>query len=162
MLLISVTFDVLKLDTSSAVRPPQAVNMLLISVTFDVLKLDTSSADNLPQLPNILYMPVTFDVSKLDTSSANNLPQPLNIMLMLMTFDVSKLDKSINFKLDDQFMNIPYIFVTVEVSTVHLSIDVTASCIQNISAKLVITRSSGLSHLHLPLASGVIVYWVLP
>ena len=48
----------------------------------------------------------------------------------------------------------------VEVSTVHLSIDVTASCCLKIPAKLVITRSFGLSHLHLPAASGVIIYWV--
>ena len=39
MLLISVTFDVLKLLKSKFVRLLQPLNMLLISVTLDVLKL---------------------------------------------------------------------------------------------------------------------------
>ena len=104
-----------------------------IFVTFDVLKLDTSSAVRLSQLPNMEFIFVTFNVSKLDTSIAVRLLQLLNIYL---------------------------IFVTEEVSTVHLSIDVTASRPLNMDSKFVIAMSAGLSHLHLPLASGVIVYSV--
>ena len=64
----------------------------------------------------------------LDTSSAVSLLQVVNIRHMLVTFDVSKFDKSIDFKLDDQERNIHDMSVTVEVSTVHLSMDVTTSC----------------------------------
>ena len=46
---MSVTFDVLKLDTSIVVSLLQPLNMPLIFVTFDVLKLDTSSAVSLKQ-----------------------------------------------------------------------------------------------------------------
>ena len=79
--------------------------------------------------------------------------------LISVTFDVLNLDTSSAVRLL-QLLNMSLIFVTVEVSTVHLSIDITTSWKPNMDTKLVITRSFGLSHLHLPAASGVIVYLV--
>ena len=103
-------------------------------VTFNVVAPDIS-IDVIPLQPlNIFFIFVTFDVLNLDTSSAVSLLQPLNI---------------------------EFIFVTADVSTVHLSIDVTTPCLSNIYDKSIIAVSSGLSHLHLPSASGVIVYLVL-
>ena len=51
--------------------------MLLIFVTFDVLKFETLSEDNARQPENIPSMFVTFDVSKFEMLSDSNFEQPL-------------------------------------------------------------------------------------
>ena len=64
-----------------------------MSVTFDVLKFDTSIEVNLQPL-NMLVMPVTFEVSKLDRSSEESDVHESNILDISVTFEVSKLDRS--------------------------------------------------------------------
>ena len=72
---IKRTFAVLKLLRSNLVSA-QPLNMLRISITFSVLKLDTSSIFNEEQRLNIYAMSVTFEVLKLDRSSEESDGQP--------------------------------------------------------------------------------------
>ena len=57
-----VTFFVLKLDRSSAVRAMQCMNIMLMLVTFAVLKFDRSSEVKEVQAKNISVISVTSDV----------------------------------------------------------------------------------------------------
>ena len=58
--------------------------------------MDTSSADKLPQELNMSYIFVTFDVSKLDTSSAVRLLQLWNMSYIFVTVEVSTVHLSID------------------------------------------------------------------
>lgn len=76
------------------------------------------------------------------------------------TFDVFHLEVS-TFRKEWHHRNIHDMSVTVDVSTVHLSIESRVEQLSNISDISVIVRSSGLRHLHLPSELGVILYSAL-
>ena len=68
-MLISVTLAVLKLVTSSEMRPEQPSNIPLILVTFPVLKCVTSSEVSEEQPLNINFIFVTFSVLRFSMPS---------------------------------------------------------------------------------------------
>ena len=86
---MSVTFSVLKCDTSNDVKLESLVNMPIMSVTLEVSNFDRSNEVNLGSLANICFILVTSVVSRLFNPSiffkfgklANNeLASPLKIM----------------------------------------------------------------------------------
>ena len=74
-------------------HPP---NILPISITCEVLKLDTSNVVKLLQLLNILPILVTCEVSQLDRSNVVKFVQPLNIAAV----DVIDFPCPVNLKLN--------------------------------------------------------------
>ena len=88
MPLMSVTFDVLKFETSKEVRPLQSLNIANMLVTFAVLKLETSKEVKPLQPQNIARMSVTFAVLKFETSKEVRPLQSQNIASMSVTFSV--------------------------------------------------------------------------
>ena len=97
-MLISVTFDVLKLLKSKLVKEEHFQNIAFILVTFDVLKLLISKLVKDVHPENILTKDVACDVLKLLKSIRDNFEQLPNIALKLATLVVLRFDTSILFK----------------------------------------------------------------
>lgn len=98
---MSSTFDVSKLDKSSALKDSQPSNRELISVTDEVSKEDKSTASSKAQPENMqdidgLYSPSSTRllVSKDERSSSVSEEQPENMEDIRRTIDVSNEDRS--------------------------------------------------------------------
>ena len=96
---MSVTFSVLKSETSSEVNAEQLPNMKRISVTLPVFQPERSSEASAEQLWNILFITVTLAVFHPERSSEVKLSQLWNIKLMLVTSLVLTLLKSMLWQL---------------------------------------------------------------
>ena len=98
----------------SSFKTEQPWNIVPISVTLEVLKLETLSSSKLEQTANIPLMLVTLEVLKLERFRDVNLEQPSNILLIFVTLEVLKLERFRFVKLE-QCENIALISFTSEV-----------------------------------------------
>ena len=124
--------------TSREVRDLQLLNMYRIVLAFEVLKPETSSAVKAVQPANIMSMFSTFDVSNREEKvKVFSEEQPPNITHMVVTFDVSKDDKSRDSS-DGQLLNIANMFVTLDVSNLDMSSDSSEVQPRNMLSMLVV------------------------
>ena len=108
---MNITFEVSKLERSSAVKDSQPANIQLIPITFEVSKLERPSAVKDWQPSNIEYMNITFEVSKLDRSSAVKDSQSENILLISVTCEVLRYSKPSILLSDRRPVNHPAVVV---------------------------------------------------
>ena len=109
---ISATLDVSKSERSSDFSDEQPENMLDTSVTFDVAKREMSKEVSFEQLPNIDFIFVALEVLNPDKLISSNAicdppysPHPVNIPFMFVTFEVSNEERSRDFN-EVQWLNI--------------------------------------------------------